>query len=40
MDDTLRDQPHPVLAKLHLSEMVTLGCLFALEGRSFLAFYR
>ena len=31
---------NPVLSKLHLSEVVTLGCLFALKGRSFLAFYR
>ena len=29
-----------MLSKLYLSEVVTLGCLFALKGRSFLAFYR
>lgn len=40
IDDRLGAQPQHALASLHISEIVTLGCLFALKGSSFKAFYR
>lgn len=40
IDDRLGPQPKHPLARLHVSEVVTLGCLFALKGSSFKAFYR
>ena len=40
VDDALLDMPKHVLSRLHPSEVVTLGLLYALRGQGFRALYR
>ncbi len=40
VDDQMRNVPKHPQAKLHPSELVTIGILFALKGRHLRAFYR
>lgn len=40
VDDTLPELKQPSHAKLHPSELVTIGSLMARKGTSFSAFYR